>query len=73
MQAHDLLARKEALGNRASYRKLSDRIGVNWTSIRQTLIGEESAIPIDRDKIASLVSEALDEIEAEGDTHAQAA
>ena len=56
---------RRRLGRPASYRRLADRIGTNFTSIHQTLTERPSAIPINRDRILDAVEDALQTIEAE--------
>lgn len=63
-----LLERKERLGRRASYSKLSERVGKSHTAIQKALLNIPTDIPMDRANILADVARALDEIEAEDDS-----
>ena len=65
---HDRLAlwdRKRALGKRATYEILADRIGKSKPAIYYVLRNRPSPIPIDRPALLQKIAEALTAIEAE--------
>lgn len=60
-----LLARKERIGNRASYMKIAYRVGRSHTAVRNAMLGIQGDIPIDNDTLLRKIDRALSEIESE--------
>jgi predicted DNA-binding transcriptional regulator AlpA len=65
MRPQDLLARKNALGRRASYHKLKDRTGISHTTIYRLLEGKELPFAVDTPGLLGRISAALDALEQE--------
>lgn len=63
----EVLARKNSLGRRASYRELRERTGVSHTTINRVLEGHPLPFVVDEQAILQKVSQALDDIEREAE------
>lgn len=68
----NLLARKKALGRKASYGILAEKLGINKAAVYRTLNDKPSPIPMDREEILRKVARALDELEAEEEDASEA-
>lgn len=60
-----LLARKERIGNRASYMKIAYRVGRSQTAVRNAMLGIQGDIAMDSETLLKKIDRALSEIEAE--------